>query len=67
MDYPEALPGKSVGDFLQFMLSAFPDKDELQAEDNRALWNPNINAGDEKHERTDQNAGKALVCFRREN
>lgn len=35
--YSKALPQKSFEDFVQFVNSAFPEKNELQAEDNQAL------------------------------
>lgn len=39
-DYPGALHRKLFRDFLQSMLSAFLGKEELQAEDSRAMWSP---------------------------
>lgn len=51
LSYPDTLPQQPSGESLGFMRSTFEKKMEVPAEENRAVWNFIIDAGDVQRDR----------------
>lgn len=51
----------SFEDSFGFTLSIFEGKEALKKEPNQTLWNPIINAGDERRDKRKHDAGRA--CY----
>lgn len=61
--YPDTLPQQLFGEFPEFMRSMFAKKYELRAEDDRPLWSPKINVGEEQQNGGDKDSGRARCAL----